>query len=137
VPRLNELPEAERAGVETLQALLKTVPKGYFRNHPAKIGAGEAFSCTVLVRAVEVAGGRPPSGTGDFAQKVLALQTLAERLKLLSCGQAWVVKRVAAALEAAEDEESRKELLEVRREHVDNVAWCHRQVEELSVLAAP
>ncbi len=136
VQRLNELLEAERAGVETLQALLKTVPKGYFRNHLLKIEADEAFSCAVLVRAVEAGGGAPSSATGDFAQKVLALETLAERLKLLSRGQTWVVKRVDAVMEAVADEDSRKELLEMRREHVDNVAWCDEQVEELSVLAA-
>lgn len=135
VQRLNELLEAERAGVETLQALLKTVPKGYFRNHLVKIEADEAFSCAVLVRAVETAGGAPSGGTGDFAQKVLALDSLADRLKLLSRGQTWVVKRVDAVMEAVGDDESRKELLEMRREHVDNVAWCDQQVEELNALA--
>lgn len=136
VQRLNELLEAERAGVETLQALLKTVPKGYFRNHLVKIEADEAFSCAVLVRAVEAVGGMPSGATGDFAKKVLALESLSDRLKLLSRGQTWVVKRVDAVMEAVSDEESRKELLEMRHEHVDNVDWCDRQVDELNALAA-
>jgi hypothetical protein len=129
--RLNELLEAERAGVETLQALIKTVPKGYFRNHLTKIEADEAFSCAVLERAVRAAGGEPSRATGDFAAKVLALDTLVDRLKLLSRGQMWVVKRLDAVADEVTDPEQRKELAEMRREHVDNVAWCDEQAAEL------
>jgi len=136
IQRLNELLEAERAGVETLQALLKTVPKGYFRNHLTKIEADEAFSCAVLARAVAAAGGDASAATGDFAAKVLALASLADRLKLLSRGQTWVVKRVDAVIELVTDEDSRRELQEMRREHVDNVAWCDEQVAELAALGA-
>jgi hypothetical protein len=132
IQRLNELLEAECAGVETLQALLKTVPKGYFRNHLVKIEADEAFSCAVLTRAVVAAGGEPSPKTGDFAAKVLALDALSDRLKLLSRGQTWVVKRVDAVAEAVADEDSRAELREMRREHVDNVAWCDEQAAELT-----
>lgn len=136
IQRLNELLEAERAGVETLQALLKTMPKGYFRNHLAKIEADEAFSCAVLTRAVAAAGGEPSTATGDFAAKVLALASLADRLKLLSRGQSWVVKRVDALIGTVTDEDSRRELQEMRREHVDNVDWCDEQVAELAALSA-
>ena len=136
VTRLNELLEAERAGVETLQALIKTVPKGYFRNHLAKIEADEAYSCAVLERTVRAAGGEPSRATGDFAAKVMALETLVDRLKLLSRGQTWVVKRLDAVAEAVTDPERRKELAEMRREHVDNVAWCDQQAAELEAEAA-
>ena len=134
--RLNELLEAERAGVETLQALIKTVPKGYFRNHLTKIEADEAFSCAVLERAVRAAGGEPSRATGDFAAKVLSLDTLVDRLKLLSRGQMWVVKRLDAVAEDVTNPERRKELAEMRREHVDNVAWCDQQAADLEREAA-
>ncbi|MHB8578179.1 MAG: hypothetical protein ACYDCQ_22945 [Dehalococcoidia bacterium] len=52
-------------------------------------------------------GGELSPNTGDFAQKVLALDSLADRLKLLS------------------------------REHVDNVDWCDQQVVELAALGTP
>jgi nitronate monooxygenase len=136
VARLNELLEAERAGVETLQALIKTVPKGYFRNHLAKIEADEATSCAVMERAVRAAGGEPSRATGDFTAKVLALDSLAARLKLLSRGQTWVVKRLDAVAESVTDPERRKELAEMRREHVENVEWCDVQVAELEAEAA-
>lgn len=137
VTRLNELLEAERAGVETLQALIKTVPKGYFRNHLTKIEADEAFSCAVLERAIRAAGGEPSRATGDFTAKVLALDSLVDRLKLLSRGQSWVVKRLDAVAEAVSDPERRKELAEMRREHVENVDWCDVQAAELDAEAAP
>ena len=131
IRRLNELLEAERAGVETLVALLKTVPKGYFRNHLAKIEADEAFSCAVLERAIRGLGGEPSHGKNDFAQKVLALDALVDRLDLLARGQAWVVKRLDAVAEVVTDEDARKELAEMRKEHVDNVAWCNEQAAQL------
>lgn len=136
VARLNELLAAERAGVETLQALVKTVPKGYFRNHLLKIEADEAFSCAVLERSVRSLGGEPGRETGDFAAKVLALDTLVGRLQLLSRGQSWVVKRLDAVAAAVTDPERRKELAEMRREHVDNVEWCDQQAAELETEAA-
>jgi nitronate monooxygenase len=136
IARLNELLEAERAGVEVLQALVKTVPKGYFRNHLLKIEADEAFSCAVLERAVRAAGGEPSRATGDFTAKVLALDTLVDRLKLLSRGQTWVVKRLDAVADSVTDPDRRKELAEMRREHVDNVAWCDEQAAELEAEAA-
>ncbi len=131
VSRLNELLEAERAGVELLQAMIKTVPKGYFRNHLVKIEADEAFSCAVMERAVRAAGGEPSRGKNDFAAKVLALESLAERLDLLARGQMWVVKRLDAVAETVTDPEARKEIAEMRREHVDNVDWCNDQAREL------
>ena len=67
----------------------------------------------------------------DFAAKVLALDTLVDRLKLLSRGQTWVVKRLDAVADDVTDPDRRKELAEMRREHVDNVAWCDQQVAEL------
>lgn len=131
VVRLNELLEAERAGVETLKALLKTVPKGYFRNHLTKIEADEAFSCAVLERAVTGLGGVPSHAKNDFAQKVLALDSLVDRLGLLARGQMWVVKRLDAVAESVSDEDARKELAEMRKEHVENVDWCNDQAAQL------
>ena len=85
----------------------------------------------MLERSVRTIGGQPSHATGDFAAKVLALDTLVDRLKLLSRGQMWVVKRLDAVAEEVTDPERRKELAEMRREHVDNVAWCDQQAADL------
>ncbi len=131
VARLNELLLAERAGVEVGAALKKNVPKGYFRNHLSKIEADEAVSCAVIERGIRALGGDPAPGQNDFAEKVLALPALTERLDLLARGQAWVVKRIDVLLAEALPEETLEELREMRREHVENIDWCNEQVAEL------
>jgi nitronate monooxygenase len=131
ISRLNELLEAERAGVEVGAFLKQNLPKGYFRNHLTKIEADEAVSCAVLERAVRSLGGEPSKGQNDFAQKVAALPTLAERLDLLARGQAWVVKRVDVLLAEELPDEALAELRDMRREHVENIDWCNEQVREL------
>ncbi|NUQ55307.1 MAG: hypothetical protein HUU14_05425 [Dehalococcoidia bacterium] len=131
VARLNELLMAERAGVEVGAALKKNVPKGFFRNHLTKIEADEAVSCAVLERGVRALGGVPAAGQNDFAEKVMALPTLAERLDLLARGQAWVVKRIDVLLAEPLAEETMSELHEMRKEHVENIDWCNEQVAEL------
>ncbi|MCL4231568.1 MAG: hypothetical protein KJ053_08295 [Dehalococcoidia bacterium] len=131
VARLNELLMAERAGVEVGAALKKNVPKGFFRNHLTKIEADEAVSCAVLERGVRALGGVPVAGQNDFAEKVMALPTLVERLDLLARGQAWVVKRIDVLLAEPLAEETMSELQEMRKEHVENIDWCNEQVAEL------
>lgn len=131
IAALNELLEAERAGVEVGAMLKQTLPKGYFRNHLVKIEADEAVSCAVLERGIRALGGQASKGQNDFAQKVAALPTLVERLELLARGQAWVVKRVDKLLAEDLPEEVRSELLDMRREHVVNIDWCNEQAAEL------
>ncbi|MCC6383157.1 MAG: hypothetical protein IT304_11680 [Dehalococcoidia bacterium] len=131
IDRLNELLLAERAGVEVGALLKKNLPKGYFRNHLAKIEADEAISCAVLERGLRALGGDPAPGQNDFAAKVAALPGLLERLDLLARGQAWVVKRVDVLLAEPLPEEVLDELQDMRREHVANIDWCNQQVTEL------
>lgn len=132
INRLNELLEAERAGVETLADLAKTTPKGYWRNELVKIEADEAWSCALLHRAVERLGGQPSDQTNDFAAKVRAQPTLPDQLRLLSRGQSWVVKRLDGLLATELDAEIAAWLREMREEHVINVEWCDHEVERLS-----
>src|SRR5690606_33068610 len=73
IAALNELLEAERAGVEVGAMLKQTLPKGYFRNHLVKIEADEAVSCAVLERGIRALGGQASKGQNDFAQEVAAL----------------------------------------------------------------
>jgi nitronate monooxygenase len=131
VERLNELLLAERAGVEVGAALKQSVPKGYFRNHIAKIEADEAVSCAVIERGIRALGGEPAAGKNDFAEKLAAVPTLEGKLDLLARGQAWVVKRVDALLAEPLPDEVLAELREMRREHVENIDWCNEQVAEL------
>lgn len=124
---LNELLQAERAGVEVGAQLKAGQDKGYLRNHLAKVEADEAVSCAVLERAVRVMGGAPAAGKNDFAAKVAALPDLAAQLELLARGQMWVVKRLDLLLTEALPGEVTAALREMREEHVANVAWCNEE----------
>ncbi|MCK9518748.1 MAG: DUF6306 domain-containing protein [Dehalococcoidia bacterium] len=135
IAALNELLEAERAGVEVGTLLKKNAPKGYFRNYLLKIEADEAVSCAVIERGVRALGGEPSKGQNDFAEKVAALPTLIERLDLLARGQWWVVKRIDKLLAEEIPAEVRSELEEMRHEHVVNVDWCNEQVAEMKAEA--
>ena len=75
--------------------------------------------------------GAPYDGNNDFARKVQALPTLIERLDLLARGQIGVVKRLDTVVQAVTESDARKEPVEMRQEHVDNVKWRNDQVAEL------
>ncbi|MBI2918121.1 MAG: hypothetical protein HYY01_09010 [Chloroflexi bacterium] len=131
VAKLNELLEAERAGVPLLSVLADRQPPGFIRNELEKIGKDEAAACVGLVKAIRRQGGTPSGASNDFAGKVLALPSEAEQLSLLARGQAWVVKRIDALLSLELDTESAAFLRDMRVSHQDNIAWCNSRVESL------
>jgi hypothetical protein len=137
VDRLNELLEAERAGVVLATELAKTASKGYAEGELKKFREDEAWACAGLQRAILTYRGTPSERTGDFAQKVLALPTEGERLKLLARGQAWVVKRIDALLEIGLDPETTAFLTEMREQHLENIEPCQRRAEELAAPPSP
>lgn len=137
IDRLNELLEAERAGVELARELAPVVPKAYAEGELKKFREDEAWACAGLHRAILKYGGTPSERTGDFAEKVMALPTEGERLKLLARGQMWVVKRLDALLEMGLDPETATFLQEMREQHLENIEPCHRRAEELAAPPSP
>ena len=135
--RLNELLEAERAGVELATELATAASKGYAAGELKKFMEDEAWACTGLRDAIVKYGGKPSEGTGDFAQKVLALPTEGERLKLLARGQAWVVKRIDLLLQMRMDPETTTFLREMREQHLENIDACDRRADELAAPPSP
>jgi hypothetical protein len=127
---LNELLEAERAGVQTLARLREDAP-AEFLDHLRRIGADEAWSCAGLHKSVTTFGGEPTSKTGDFADKVMALDGLTDRLELLSKGQKWVSRRVERLIEVETPSEVHEFLVEMLRRHDENIAWCDDRAREL------
>lgn len=132
VARLNELLEAERAGVEAAAVLQRADQKGVTDTELKKFAEDEASACAGLRRAILRYGGQPSGRAGDFGHKVAALQTEGERLNLMARGQAWVVKRLDALLGMPLDPETQAFLAEMREEHLENVDACNRRAEELS-----
>lgn len=127
---LNELLAAERAGVATLAGLRESAP-AEFLDDLKRIGQDEAWSCAGLHRSIQTLGGEPTGQTGDFAQKVLALDGLAEQLELLSKGQTWVARRLEKYVAADTPAEVHDFLSEMLRRHNENVAWCDERAVEL------
>jgi hypothetical protein len=137
VQRLNELLEAERAGVEAAAALQRADRKGITDTELKKFGEDEAAACAGLHRAVLRYGGEPSTRTGDFGRKVAALTTEGERLNLMARGQAWVVKHLDVLLGMPLDPETQAFLVEMREEHLENIDACNRRAEEISAPPSP
>jgi hypothetical protein len=137
IARLNELLEAERAGVEAAAALQRADAKGITDTELKKFGEDEASACAGLHRAILRYGGQPSMETGDFGRKVATLTTEGERLNLMARGQAWVVKRLDVLLGMPLDPETQAFLVEMREEHLENIDACNRRAEELSAPPSP
>lgn len=135
--RLNELLEAERAGVELVTELATVASKGYAEGELKKFGEDEAWAATGLRHAILKYGGTPSERTSDFARRVLALPTEGERLKLLARGQAWVVKRIDVLLQMGLDLETVAFLVEMREQHLENIDPCNRRADELAAPPSP
>ena len=98
IDRLNELLEAERAGVDTLSRLFPEARGPEMQKLFEAVRDDEAWSCAGLVRSIKTLGGTISEKKGDFAEKVMREPTLAARLRLLNRGQGWVVKRLDGLL---------------------------------------
>ena len=127
---LNELLEAERAGVATLARLRAEAPQEMVE-HLKRIGQDEAWSCAGLHRSIQTLGGQPTDRTGDFADKVMALDGLVPRLELLSKGQKWVARRLEKLIAIDLPEDVHDFLTEMLRRHDENIAWCDERAAEL------
>ncbi|MFN3476864.1 MAG: DUF6306 domain-containing protein [Candidatus Methylomirabilales bacterium] len=132
IEKLNELLEAERAGVEACAKLAEGLEDEELKAYLfQEMKQDEAWSCAGLHKRITALGGIPSEKKGDFTQKVMALEGLIDRLNLLNRGQRWVVKRIDALLASELDEETRAFLQEMRKVHLQNIEWCDRKAQEL------
>jgi nitronate monooxygenase len=131
VDRLNELLEAERAGVETLSRLIPEAPDSEARTLFEQVRDDEAWSCAGLARSIRALGGVMSEARGDFAAKVMAEPGLAARLELLNRGQAWVARRLDGLIGEALPDDATSFLREMKRRHLVNIEACARLVRRL------
>lgn len=122
---LNELLEAERAGARVLLEFLEDYP----RHSPSwdalrEVQQDEAHNCVLLGQLLARCGIEPSEATGEFLRKALAVHGRRARLEYLNRGQAWVARKIDAALPAIEDGETARALAEMRDSHRRNVAAC-------------
>jgi Domain of unknown function (DUF6306) len=121
---LNQLLEAERAGAKLLSAYLDELPL----NSPEwlairAVQLDEARNCAVLIHLLLAAELTPSAAVGSFHGRGLAIEGWHERLEFLNRGQAWVAKRIAAALPSV-PESARKALQAMHESHLANIQSC-------------
>jgi nitronate monooxygenase len=131
IDRLNELLEAERAGVETLSRLFPQASSPEMQSLFEGVRNDEAWACAGLVRSIEALGGVASGKKGDFAEKVMSESTLAARIRLLNRGQGWVVKRLDGLLGDALPTSVTAFLHEMKKRHIGNIEACERLAESL------
>jgi nitronate monooxygenase len=129
---LNLLLECERAGAKLLSAWLDELPRSSpLYERLREVQGDEARNCAVLMHYILDAGGMPGTRIGDFFLKGLGVREWRERLEFLNRGQAWVARRIAAALPCVECARTRQALEEMRDSHLANIAICERLLASL------
>jgi nitronate monooxygenase len=128
VDRMQELLEAERAGVVCLDRMADRASDmgrkelfSLFRNDEGKFCAG-------LFRLIQARGAVPTKSVGAFADKVIALPTEAEQVSLLVKGQAWVVRKIDEIPPGEMTPEEKTFFTDMREVHVVNIDKCKRLV---------
>lgn len=126
VDRLQELLEAERAGVKCLAPMADAAPPGEKKEFLTFLRNDEGRFCAGLYRLIRARGAAPTDRVGAFAEKVLALPTEAERLALLVKGQSWVVRKIDEIPPEAMTAEEKAFFAEMREAHVVNIEACRK-----------
>jgi hypothetical protein len=100
---LNLLLEAERAGAVALEALIADVKQDELKKFLAGSRAMEHRNAEELEALIRDNGGTPSTSVGPFARKVAALDSIRDRLNLMSRGQEWAARKTEVALALAPD----------------------------------
>ena len=126
IDRMQELLEAERAGVKCLAAMADSSPEGEKKDFLIFLRNDEGRFCAGLHRLIRDRKGTPTDRVGSFAEKVLALKGEAERLALLVKGQSWVVRKIDE-IPSGEMTPGEKEFFDdMRKAHVVNIEACRK-----------
>ena len=121
---LNELLEAERAGAKVARTMTADAEVGSVGDALKALAMDEARFCAMLAGHIKRLEAEPSQRTGAFREKVLALEGLDNRLRLLNRGQEWVVRKLRDALPRISDEALHGDLANMLCVHENNISKC-------------
>ncbi|MGZ8431699.1 MAG: DUF6306 domain-containing protein [Candidatus Deferrimicrobiaceae bacterium] len=126
IDRMQELLEAERAGVKCLSAMADSSPEGEKKDFLVFLRNDEGRFCAGLYGLIKARGASPHDRVGAFAEKVLALAGEAERLALLVKGQSWVVRKIDEIPPGEMTPREKEFFDDMRKAHVVNIDACRK-----------
>jgi 5-formyltetrahydrofolate cyclo-ligase len=122
---LNTLLEAERAGAKVVSAYLDEMDlPADARARLIAVQRDEARNSAVLIGLLRGLHVEPSRATGPFLEAALAVKGRRARLEFLNRGQAWVGRRIAAALPRISDAGIRAEMQAMHDSHALNIGIC-------------
>lgn len=113
--------EAERAGVQSISDIIPSVEDGELKSIMTRYLRDEGMNCQMLIALIKNLGFEPGNKTGDFVEKIKALDTTEEKLQLLIKGQEWVAKQIRYNRELIDTASSRFFLEAMKIQHEENV----------------
>lgn len=126
---LNLLLESERAGVAALERLADQVEQEELRRFLLGERDEEARNAQRLEALISEDGGTPSQQVGPFADKVAALDSIRDRLNLMSRGQEWVARKIEEALALAPEQGPIRDFLQaMANRHRAEVEWGRAEV---------
>ena len=126
---LNLLLESERAGVIAVGKLIDDVRHDELKKFLTGSRAMEQRNAEELEGLIRDNGGKPSNGVGPFAGKVAALDSIRDRLNLLSRGQEWAARKTEVALALAPAEGAIHDYLTaMANRHRAEVEWGRAEV---------
>ncbi|HLX37925.1 MAG TPA: DUF6306 domain-containing protein [Candidatus Binataceae bacterium] len=118
---LNSLGEAERAGGRVLHELTELTRSPELRELLKKVGHDEGYYAGELTAHVRRLGGAASNKTGDFVEKVRAVNDLRGKLELLNRGQRWVIRKIEESLPTLRDPDLSAFLVVMAKGHHMNI----------------
>ena len=118
---LNTLGEAERAGGRVLHDLEQEASSLELKELLRKTGHDEGYWAGQIGAHIRRLGGEPSNRTGDFIDKVRALNDLKSKIELLNRGQRWVIRKIEERLPGLSDPQLKAFLVVMAKGHHVNI----------------
>lgn len=113
--------EAERAGVQVVTELLPVIEDDDLKTMMTRYLRDEGMNCQIISSLIKNLGHEPGNKTGDFINKIRALESVDEKLELLIKGQEWVARQIRFNREFIDSTSSSFFLEAIKIQHEENV----------------